>query len=372
MTSVSKSVDWSHNYEIYVGRLMQEIYEKFSNVDKSIFNWLSLLEKEKGIIDSNEKKHKLLDTRVNQVEKEMEYMKERVQVVSSKVDMKQIRKHSNSKKGDVASMESMIETQIYHELKKFDKVVEKMMNFEGKMYYIDSHLKTLESQLREGHFRFDDNHSHQESIQNLRNNKNYEDKSDKDNNYDESSIWNRNVDEKSLNSAIKHFKENIPHPSKGMDANPDLMKYVSTTQKGGGRNTACEPTIRESDNNLIVEEKSQNASKRKSSMPNVPNYTKSTRNLRKGATSAFVNRHYSTERGNSGCTKDSVERNLTNTSWVIGTPQEPHSFMNISNPNSRQSNNYSGYALMNSATDPNPQFFEALKRRGLERILKQA
>ena len=192
---------------------MQEIYEKFSSVDKSIFNCLSLLEKEKGIIGTNEKKHKSLDTRVSQMEKEMGYLKERVQVLGSKIDMKHIRKHSSNKKSDVASMEAMIETQIYHELKKFDKVVEKMMNFEGKMYDIDNHLKTLESQIREGHYRIEDSQSHQESIQHLRN-KNYDDKSDNDN-YDDSSIWNRNADDKSsLNSAIKQFKENVPHVPK--------------------------------------------------------------------------------------------------------------------------------------------------------------
>lgn len=230
MMNTSKPAECVHNCEIYVSRLMQEIYEKFSSVDKSIFNCLSLLEKEKGIIGTNEKKHKSLDTRVAQMEKEMGYLKERVQVLGSKIDMKHIRKHSCNKKSDVASMESMVETQIYHELKKFDKVVEKMMNFEGKMYDIDNHLKTLESQIREGHFRADDNQMHQDSIQHLRN-KNYDNKSDNDG-YDDSSIWNRNIDEKSsLNSAIKQFKENIPHVPKVCDANPDLLKFVSNTQK---------------------------------------------------------------------------------------------------------------------------------------------
>lgn len=76
---------------------MREIYEKFSEIDKSIFNCLSLMEKEKTVIHNNEKKYKAVEGKVKQLEKDMSYCNEHIHILNSKLDVKHQRKTSNSK-----------------------------------------------------------------------------------------------------------------------------------------------------------------------------------------------------------------------------------------------------------------------------------
>jgi hypothetical protein len=92
------------------------------------------------------------------------------------------------------------------------------------------------------------------------------------------------------------------------NVSPDLVKFVSIAQNG--RSTACQPTIRESPNDLVGE----NTGKRKGSMPNVSFFQRNTRNNRKIPGENFTTRHYSTERGHIMHNKEYTGRNDNNNS----------------------------------------------------------
>lgn len=300
----------------------------------------------------------------------MRIFQEHLHVLVSKVDLKHIPKLLSAKKGDAAAMEELIGSHIMQNLNKFDKVLQGMMNYEQKIADIDNRLKTLDTQLKENQSRCTENFNtfQDEPVRNpgSRNNK-YE---HNDTELEEvSELYKDNDEKSSMSSALKHFKENRPQMQQNYGVSPDLVKFVSMSQKG--RNTACQPTIRDSPHNLVVEEKAQNTTKRKSSVPNAPAYTKGSKPSKKTG-SAFANRHFSTERGQKLQSRDASDRTQINTSCVISSTQKLGRFGDISNPNSRQSNpnNYSGYAAISSISEPHPHLIEQLKKRGLGNILK--
>lgn len=255
-------------------------------------------------MNRQDKNFKNVDGRVKQLEKIMVNFQEHLSVLFSKLDNKHQRKHSGNKGNDINSMENMIEIMIMQNLQKFDKVLQNMMNYENKVSEIDNRLKTLDTQMRETLSRGPDafnSYQLQNKDEDHKKGEKYEQNSD-----------NENEEQSSISSAIKQFKQNRPDMNQDYSVSPDIVKFVSMSQKG--RNTACQPTIRESPHNLVVDEKMPNTSKRKGSMPNAPFYHKATRNNKKGIGSTFANRHYSTERGHIMHNRDSADRSQANNS----------------------------------------------------------
>ena len=330
---------------------MFEIFSKFSEVDKAIFKCLSLIEKQKDSILENQQRINSADSTINEFKNEVNNFREHMIMLNNRMDQKHSRKYSSSKRAEMSNMESIIENKVMQNLKKFDKVLNKMINFDNQMVNMKSHIKSLDSKVHESLSHFTADHTIQSRMMNTedRNISHVRDKSSSDSEHANL----QNDDKSSMSSAIKHFKETRPELSRECkDVSPDLIKFVSTQQKG--RNTACQPTIRESPNNIMIEEKKLNSTKRKSSMPNAPFMPRNTRNPRRGATSAFINRHFSTER--------SQGSHYQNHSCVIGNATY----------NSCGSNHYSPHDITQSINERNPQFIEALKRRGLGSILKQS
>lgn len=253
-----------------------------------MFNCLSLIEKEKVVINDIQKESKSHDSRLRELEHTIRLFKEHIQILTNKVDMKQHkRKSSGAKHTDVTVMENMIENHIMQNLEKFDKVLKNMMRYENKVIDIDSRLKTLDTQIKETHSRGTEDfntYQNQQVPNKLRN---------KDSSSDDSDYKNKD-EESSISSALKHFKERKPDVQQDYNVSPDMVKFVEMKQKG--RNTACQSLIRESPHNLTNQNISQKLSKRKDSMPNPSSFNnKTTRNTKKSAP-GHSNPHFSTER----------------------------------------------------------------------------
>jgi hypothetical protein len=354
-------IDHSVNKQTWI-----EIYDKFSSVDKGMFNCLSLIEKEKVVINDIQKESKSHESRLREVEHNMRFFKEHIQILTNKVDMKQhSKKASSAKPTDVNAMENMIESHIMQNLEKFDKVLKNMMRYEHKVTDIDTRLTSLDTQVKESqstrteHFM---TYEDQDIPSKPYNKNSSSDDSDR-----------RHEEDSSISSALQHFKDSRPEMKQDYNVSPDMVKFIEMKQKG--RNTACQPLIRESPINLTSQNNSQNTNKRKGSMPNASFNNKTTRNTKKSIP-GHSNRHFSTERNHAG-PQDYSSHNQTaisNFNYAqLGKVLQINKLYIGSQPNSRQSdpNTYSGQANMSSMSDPNPQFLEALQKRGLGRILKQ-
>lgn len=203
-----------------------EIWDKFTKFDQALYDCLTLIEKEKVVINSQEKSIKNVDSRVKQMEKIMMTFQEHLNILFSKVDTKHSGKNSGSKKQDTNNMESLIETHIMQNLKKFDRVLNNMMNYEKKISDIDSRLKTLDTQMKENLSRGPDGFStYQNPTNDERPTKEIEQESD-----------DEHEEQDSISNALKNFKQNRPEIPQNHGVSPDYVKFVEMTQKG--RNTA--------------------------------------------------------------------------------------------------------------------------------------
>lgn len=133
-------------------------------------------------------------------------------------------------------METLIESKVMQNLKRFDKVLDKMMNFDTDLADVKSHIKTLDSKVNASISQL----NYQESYQNYENLQTDErptshgkNRSDSESEKDQS--WHH--DEKSsVISAIHLYKGNTPTMNDTNGVSPDIVKFVSMQQKG--RSTA--------------------------------------------------------------------------------------------------------------------------------------
>ena len=344
-----------------------EIYDKFATTDKALYEWLTLIEKEKVVINDIAKANKTLDGRQRITEKELWNVKENLIHFMNKGGAKHSKKSSGMNNLGSGSVENMIESKILKNFQKFEEILGNLMNYENKFKEIDNMMLTIDTLVKEKNSR-DTTESfsieQEKSMNELIGRNAKQSKGDNNSDFEED-------DKSSISSELKIFKENRPNIRTDYHRSPQLSKIVNVPHNG--RSTACQPTIREPPHNLISDHKTPTASKRKGSMPNAPFYNKSTRNNKRGMAPPHANRHFSTERTHNMQTRGYSEMNKTNNSCFGKNSNQIGAFIVDSHPQSRQSNqnNYTGYVGINSVSEPNPQIFEAMQKRGLGKICKQ-
>lgn len=330
-----------------------ELYNKFSDHDKSIYKCLELMQREKEIINNVERSNKQLEHRVKNTEKDILALKEGI----THFDIPKQIKNTKTSRSERDNMEDLIKQQVVQNFSRFQDVLSNLVNYENKFKDMDNMMQTIDTLVKDRNRR--------DTVESMQPEK---DTNGRDT--DRSNIHNTSDSSESMESVFKKIRGAGPGPvmSSEYHRSPELSKIVSIPQNG--RSTACQPTIRESPHNLVSERKVQNASNRKSSMPNAPFYN-STRNNKRVMPNQKVNRHFSTERNHQLNLRGAADPQTNNSCFIQGSAHL-NQFLIDSHPQSRQSNknNYSRYTGISSLSDKNPDFYHQLQRRGIEKIPK--
>jgi hypothetical protein len=147
----------THNSDSMNKGLKLEIYEKFTKFDQGLFNCLGFIEQEKITINKLDKKHKEVDSRVKQMEADMKYFQEHLQILFNKAEPKHLRKPSGSRKSDFKEVESLVKKEVSKNIEA------KLKGFENQLNEIEKRAMSKHNPYR-AHDKDNSKRSHAKEI----------------------------------------------------------------------------------------------------------------------------------------------------------------------------------------------------------------